>query len=181
MVAAGSCLALVSIVAISVSSSRTFRSAGAVKPMNLFSFANSLRIRGMNDPGKLYAQGFQTVMPLGRSVQNLPYETPWLRSGSLAAPSTLRGKPARFGNLFKNNFDDIDGRQAQDTRSGYKMKERAEFYSTTRGGWIPCKVVAVDAKKGVQLDVKPNVWISAQEQKKSMRQTRRADGPMGWR
>lgn len=163
----GSCLALFFIVTDPGSSFR-FHGADITEPTSLIGVPYSTRVGGP-------AAGMPTsaFLPLGRSVGNaygqgifhrqdvqlqLPYRS---RSGNLVPP--VQG--------FWDNFGRDPGYYEDKT---YEQGEQADYKSKSKGGWIPCTVTKVGAE-GIQVDVKPGVWIDEKEQKSVMRKKFKRD------
>jgi len=51
----------------------------------------------------------------------------------------------------------------------YAVGQEVEFWSTSSAQWIKCKVTQADPTGSVMVEVKPNVWISMEEQSQRMR------------
>jgi len=158
----GSCLVLFLIVA-------TSSSFPALQSTNLFSFANSMRavtpassaptrampsigqfpryMNSMNKQGKFLSPSSQPLF------QNVPRQ---------ARMENLVPKQGLFG-FFNAGRDEKLYKKKQ-----WSKGEKADFYSRSRSGWIPC-VIADVSDQGVQVDVKPGFWIKESDQGRLLR------------
>lgn len=58
----------------------------------------------------------------------------------------------------------------QQSAGGYQKGQKVHYWSVTQNGWLECEVIAVRPKDGaVQISVKPDFWIQAEEQAQRMR------------
>merc|ERR1719375_1235431 len=47
----------------------------------------------------------------------------------------------------------------------YEVGQALEYFSTSNGRWIPCRVTAVHPKGHLQIDCKPGGWLKVDEPK----------------
>eukprot|EP00931_Biecheleriopsis_adriatica_P099241 TRINITY_DN7362_c0_g1_i1.p1 TRINITY_DN7362_c0_g1~~TRINITY_DN7362_c0_g1_i1.p1 ORF type:complete len:472 (+),score=114.08 TRINITY_DN7362_c0_g1_i1:68-1417(+) len=74
-----------------------------------------------------------------------------------AAPAAAPATPAASGGQYAANA----GR--------YAKGESVEYYSATHGEWLPATVTAINDDGRIQLNVKPNAWISLEIQAEKVR------------
>eukprot|EP00933_Yihiella_yeosuensis_P034583 TRINITY_DN28059_c0_g1_i1.p1 TRINITY_DN28059_c0_g1~~TRINITY_DN28059_c0_g1_i1.p1 ORF type:complete len:477 (-),score=89.35 TRINITY_DN28059_c0_g1_i1:127-1557(-) len=55
------------------------------------------------------------------------------------------------------------------TAGTYSQNQQVEYYSATHKEWLPATVTAVDDTGRIQMNVKPNVWISLEVQAEKVR------------
>lgn len=56
----------------------------------------------------------------------------------------------------------------------YKKNDLVEYHSSTHQEWLPASVLGVDTIGRIQIDLKPNTWISVEEQASKIRPRRAA-------
>ncbi|CAE7815149.1 NEK1, partial [Symbiodinium necroappetens] len=59
--------------------------------------------------------------------------------------------------------------------SPYRTNDMVEYYSVSHGDWLPATVLRTDGEGRIIIDLKPNTWLSKEDQATKVR--RRRDGP----
>eukprot|EP00929_Paragymnodinium_shiwhaense_P064408 TRINITY_DN3224_c0_g2_i1.p1 TRINITY_DN3224_c0_g2~~TRINITY_DN3224_c0_g2_i1.p1 ORF type:complete len:518 (-),score=162.45 TRINITY_DN3224_c0_g2_i1:127-1680(-) len=96
-------------------------------------------------------------------------------------------KRPEMARVVKKFFDEAEAKAAKDraekdlaaappdfdnlpsTPSEYKQGDLVEYFSNTHQKWVPTSVTSVDAQGQVIVDVKPNTWMSLEQQAQQLR------------
>eukprot|EP00933_Yihiella_yeosuensis_P004874 TRINITY_DN109276_c0_g1_i1.p1 TRINITY_DN109276_c0_g1~~TRINITY_DN109276_c0_g1_i1.p1 ORF type:complete len:522 (-),score=94.00 TRINITY_DN109276_c0_g1_i1:243-1808(-) len=78
--------------------------------------------------------------------------------GAKAGAEPTSAAPAN--NVGPNLQDAIPGKAA----GAFKVGDPVEFHSNTHQDWLPASILQVDGAGRIVLDLKPNTWISVEEQ-----------------
>ncbi|CAK8989877.1 unnamed protein product [Durusdinium trenchii] len=63
----------------------------------------------------------------------------------------------------------------------YKTNDLVEYYSVSHGDWLPATVVKTDPEGRIIVDLKPNTWISKEDQAKKVRKRKECGSRAGSR
>jgi hypothetical protein len=99
------------------------------------------------------------------------------RPQSRGASPMMRQSPS--GNLGRSPSGNIIAPVAQpmSARSAagkYVKGDQCEFWSNSHGDWLPATILNTDGSGRIQIDLKPNTWLSKEEQSMKLRPRRGA-------
>lgn len=101
----------------------------------------------------------------------VPQRSPSVGALDRVPPSPQRGITPNRGRSYENL-----------TPAQYKKNDNVEYYSATHKDWLPAVIVNTDAEGRIIIDLKPNTWISKDEQASKIRLRRKCAqdfGPRG--
>jgi hypothetical protein len=114
-----------------------------------------------------------------------PRHTPSVAAASpRRTPSVAAASPRRSPSVDSGRPSSRDGRNAGQVMSArgaagnYRSGDLCEFWSNSHNDWLPAQVIKADATGRVIIDLKPNTWISKDEQTAKMRPRRAAQRQM---
>jgi len=87
-------------------------------------------------------------------------------------PSSNRGRSPSVGSLTPS----AQGSGAP-SWSTYKVGDMVEYHSSSHKDWLPATITKVDAQGRVIIDLKPNTWMTKEEQATKIRPRRMAPAP----
>merc|ERR1712048_312162 len=73
------------------------------------------------------------------------------------SPSVNRGRP----NSARGRSPSVG---AKPTWGAYKVGDPVEYHSSSHKDWLPASIIKVDANGRIIIDLKPNTWITKEEQ-----------------